>query len=188
MLSVHLKSNVIQNREKYKKPKEKDFMMADAYGGIPRGAKISKNNYESERNKSKKKLSSHNSKANGIFPPNSVVKTQNKANSTIGSEKDKLLAASSKHTIEVDTKILIRKTDKLNSSLRNPSMKEEAKSPNYAVNKSMEMEARNHLINNDSLCILEETKENDLKNAKKAKKRSKTKGRNKSNHFVFLVL
>ncbi|CAI2372672.1 unnamed protein product [Moneuplotes crassus] len=179
LLSVHLKSNVVRNKEKYKKPKGKDFMMADAYGGIPRGARINNNNYTSERNKSKKKLSSHNSKAN--------VKTQNKANSTIGSEKDKLLAASSKHTIEVDTKLLIRKTDKLNSSLRNPSMREDAKSPNYAVNKSMEMEARNHLINNDSLCILEETKENDLKNAKKGKKRNKTKGRNKKAVDNFII-
>ena len=45
-----MNNSSLYKKEKYKKPNEKDIMLAGVYGGKPRGAKIDKSPYGSVRN------------------------------------------------------------------------------------------------------------------------------------------
>lgn len=83
-------------KNKYKKPKKKDILLANAYGGIPRGAKIEKNHLGSSRS-SKHKLML----AGRIHRGDRSIH----GDSALDIRKERPITKSSKKTLEADTKI-----------------------------------------------------------------------------------
>ena len=87
------------SKHKYKKPSKKDIKLANAYGGVARGAKIEK---------TKHPLSSARSSKNRIVP---IKKYRNKEGTSIADEsqnenmREGVQLQGSKKTLEVDTKV-----------------------------------------------------------------------------------
>lgn len=86
----------IIRKAKYKKPKKKDVLLANAYGGVPRGAKVEKNPLGSSRS-SKQKLMV----AGRINRGEKSIH----GDSALDIRRDRPYTKSSKKTLEVDTKI-----------------------------------------------------------------------------------
>jgi len=90
-------------RSKYKRPKKKDLMLANAYGGVPRGAKVEKN-----------PLGSSRSSRQRIVSVNKFVRPDRgslQGDSVLGNRKERPFTKESRQTLEAETKINYRPAD-----------------------------------------------------------------------------
>ena len=90
-------------KRKYKKPNKKDIMLANAYGGVPRGAKVDKNPLASSRSSRQKIIPVHRA--------NKYDRSSLMGESALDHRRDRPGTKSSRKTLEADTKINYRPAD-----------------------------------------------------------------------------
>lgn len=102
--AIKEKRYIRRRRNKYKKPKKKDIMLANAYGGIPRGAKVEKNPPLGSSRSSKQRLVS-------MQRVNKYDRTSFQGDSALENRRDRPFTKSSKKTLEADTKVNYKPVD-----------------------------------------------------------------------------